>query len=167
MSNSELIDKLKSNNSQYSSSFEGKDVPGRAGEKLLILTCMDSRIIPHEVFGLNLGDVKVVRNAGGQLNPEVEKDVVLASHLLDCHTIVIMPHTRCAMASLPLADVRQKLTDMSGKDFSEFNPRMIEDAESKLRNDVASLQANQLLKDGVQVYGAIYDVDTGLVNWVD
>ncbi len=44
---------------------------------------------------------------------------------------------------------------------------MIEDAESKLRNDVASLQANQLLKDGVQVYGAIYDVDTGLVNWVD
>ena len=167
MSNSELIDRLKSNNSQYSSSFEGKDVPGRAGEKLLILTCMDSRIIPHAVFGLGLGDVKVVRNAGGQLNPEVERDIVLASHLLDCHTIVIMPHTRCAMASLPLADVRQKLTDMSGKDFSEFNPRIIEDAKSKLLNDVASLQANQLLKDGVQVYGAIYDVDTGLVNWVD
>ena len=167
MSSNALIDSLKSNNSQYSSDFSGKDVPGRAGKKLLILTCMDSRIIPHEIFGLDLGDVKVVRNAGGQLNPEVEKDIVLASHLLECHTIVIMPHTKCAMASLPLANVREKLTDMSGKDFSEFNPRMIEDAESKLRNDVESLQANQLLKDGVEVFGAIYDVDTGQVNWVD
>ena len=167
MSNSDLIGSLKSNNSQYSSNFSGKDIPGKAGKKLLILTCMDSRIIPHEVFGLDLGDVKVVRNAGGQLNPEVEKDIVLASHLLDCHTIVIMPHTRCAMASLPLADVRQKLTDMSGKDFSKFNPRMIDDANSKLRNDVESLRTNQLLKDGVEVFGAIYDVDTGLVKWVD
>ena len=167
MSNSDLIGSLKSNNSQYSSNFSGKDIPGKAGKKLLILTCMDSRIIPHEVFGLDLGDVKVVRNAGGQLNPEVEKDIVLASHLLDCHTIVIMPHTRCAMASLPLADVRQKLTDMSGKDFSEFNPRMIEDAHSKLRNDVESLRTNQLLKDGVEVFGAIYDVDTGQVNWLN
>ena len=167
MSSNPLIDSLKANNTLYSSNFDGKDVPGRAREKLLILTCMDSRIIPHEVFGLGIGDVKVVRNAGGQLNPEVEKDIVLASYMLDCHSIVIMPHTRCAMASLPLADVRHKLSDMSGKDFSDFNPRMIDDANSKLRNDVATLQANQLLKDGVQVYGAIYDVDTGLVNWVD
>ena len=167
MSRNALIGSLKSNNSQYSSNFSGKDIPGKAGKKLLILTCMDSRIIPHEVFGLDLGDVKVVRNAGGQLNPEVEKDIVLASHLLDCHTIVIMPHTRCAMASLPLADVRQKLTDMSGKDFREFNPRMIEDAHSKLRNDVESLRTNQLLKDGVEVFGSIYDVDTGQVNWLN
>ena len=167
MSRNALIGSLKSNNSQYSSNFSGKDIPGKAGKKLLILTCMDSRIIPHEVFGLDLGDVKVVRNAGGQLNPEVEKDIVLASHLLECHTIVIMAHTRCAMASLPLADVRQKLTDMSGKDFSEFNPRMIEDAHSKLRNDVENLRTNQLLKDGVEVFGSIYDVDTGQVNWLN
>ena len=79
MSSNDLIDELKSNNSNYSSAFSGEGVPGKAGKKLLILTCMDSRIKPHEIFGLDLGDVKVVRNAGGQLNPEVEKDIVLAS----------------------------------------------------------------------------------------
>ena len=36
---------------------------------------MDSRIVPHEIFGLEIGDMKVIRNAGGQLNPEVEKDI--------------------------------------------------------------------------------------------
>jgi len=57
MSSNPLIDSLKANNTLYSSSFDGKDVPGRAREKLLILTCMDSRIIPHEVFGLGIGEV--------------------------------------------------------------------------------------------------------------
>ena len=166
MSSNNLIDELKSNNSNYSSAFSGEGVPGKAGKKLLILTCMDSRIKPHEIFGLDLGDVKVVRNAGGQLNPEVEKDIVLASHLLDCQTIVVMPHTKCAMASLPLADVQQRLSEISGKDFSNFKPRMIEDANSKLQSDVSSLQNNPMLIEGAQVFGAIYDVDTGKVNWI-
>ncbi|MGB1233113.1 MAG: carbonic anhydrase, partial [Poseidonia sp.] len=115
---------------------------------------------------LNEGDMKVVRNAGGQLNPEVTRDIVLASYLLDCECIVIMPHTRCAMASLSVADVQATLGELSGKDFSGFEPRMIADADAKLRSDVAALQANAMLKDGVSVHGAVYDVDTGSVRWI-
>ncbi len=43
---------------------------------------------------------------------------------------------------------------------------MIEFPEEKLRRDVAALQANPLLKNDVEVRGAIYDVDTGKVNWI-
>lgn len=167
MSNSELVNSLGLQNQSYASSFDGQGVIGQAGKGLFILTCMDSRIIPHQIFNLDIGDVKVVRNAGGQLNPEVEKDIVLASHILNCHTILIMPHTKCAMASMPLADVRTRLEDLSGKDFSQFNPRMIDDRESKLRADVKSLQENELIKDDVSIIGAVFDVDTGLVNWLD
>ena len=165
MSKSDLIEHLISKNQEFSSGLSSEGVAGVAGKELLILTCMDSRIIPHKIFGLDIGDVKVIRNAGGQLNPEVENDIVLASHLLNCHTIVIMPHTKCAMASMPLADVQHKLAKLTTKDFSNFKPRMIDDAHSKLRTDVESLQNNELIKDGVEVVGAIYDVDTGLVNW--
>jgi len=167
MADSELLEQLISQNAAYVSKFQGKDVPGQARKGLLILTCMDSRIVPHEIFGLALGDAKVIRNAGGQLNPEVEKDIVLASHLLNCHSIIVMPHTRCAMASMPLAIVQQRLTELSNKDFSDFQPRMIDDAESKLRNDVSSLQNNPLIRDGINVFGAIYDVDSGQVNWIE
>ena len=165
MSKSDLIENLISQNQEFSSGFSTSGVAGVAGKELLILTCMDSRIIPHKIFGLKIGDVKVIRNAGGQLNPEVEKDIILASHLLNCHTIIIMPHTKCAMASLPLADIQQKLSKLTSKDFSNFKPRMIEDANAKLRADVELLQTNPMIKDGVKVLGAIYDVDTGLVNW--
>ena len=110
--------------------------------------------------------MKVIRNAGGQLNPEVERDIVLGSYLLDCDNIVIMAHTRCAMASLNVADVTETLERLSGLDFSTFEPRMIENQEEKLRRDVATLLANPLLKNDVQVRGAIYDVDSGKVNWI-
>lgn len=167
MTDSGLLERLTSQNTDYASQFIGKDVPGQAAKGLLILTCMDSRILPHEIFGLALGDAKVIRNAGGQLNPEVEMDIILASHLLNCHSIIIMPHTRCAMASMSLSAAQQRLTEISGKDFSNFRPRLIDDAEEKLRSDVSSLQNNSLIKDGVKVFGAIYDVDSGTVNWVE
>jgi carbonic anhydrase len=160
-----LIHELQTANANYAASFDAEGVSGRAGQRLLLLTCMDSRIVPHAVFGLKEGDMKVVRNAGGQLNPEVTKDIVLASYLLDCECIVIMPHTRCAMASLSVADVQATLGELSGKDFSGFEPRMIQNAEEKLAQDVAALKANALLKPGVSVHGALYDVDTGTVDW--
>ena len=163
---SSFTDRLNDANDAYVKSFSAHDVPGRAEAHLLLLTCMDSRIVPHDIFGLKVGDMKVIRNGGGQLNPEVERDIVLGSYLLDCDNIVIMPHTRCAMASLSVSDVKRTLEELSGLDFSSFEPRMIENAEEKLCRDVAKLQSNPLLKNGVEVRGAMYDVDTGKVNWV-
>lgn len=161
-----FTDRLSDSNDAYVKSFDAHDVPGRAGVHLLLLTCMDSRIVPHAVLGLEVGDMKVIRNAGAQLNPEVERDIVLGSYLLDCDNIVIMAHTRCAMASLSVTDVKETLEGLSGLDFSTFEPRMIENQEEKLRGDVATLLANPLLKNDVKVRGAIYDVDTGKVNWI-
>ena len=95
MTDSRLIQHLAAQNKNYSDSYSSKGIPGQAGKGLLLLTCMDSRIVPHEIFGLEIGDMKVIRNAGGQLNPEVERDIVLASHILNCHTVVILPHILC------------------------------------------------------------------------
>ena len=69
---SSFTDELSDSNDAYVKSFDAHGVPGRAGIHLLLLTCMDSRIVPHDIFGLKVGDMKVIRNAGGQLNPEVE-----------------------------------------------------------------------------------------------
>jgi carbonic anhydrase len=71
------------------------------------------------------------------------------------------------MASMPLRVVQHKLTQISNKDFSNFKPRMIDNAEDRLREDVKSLQNNELIDDEIEVIGAIYDVDTGVVNWLD
>lgn len=150
-------------NEKYSSSFAGEGVRGIAGKELLVLTCMDSRIIPHQIMGLELGDVKVVRNAGGQLNSEVEKDIILASHILNVKRIIIMPHTHCAMTASKLEYIQQIISEQCKNDASEFTPRLIDDAHSKLQLDVQTLRANPLLRPGVIVQGAFYDVDSGRI----
>ena len=52
MKKSVTVSELSDLNETFVSTFSGKDIPGKAGKGLLILTCMDSRIIPHEIFGL-------------------------------------------------------------------------------------------------------------------
>jgi carbonic anhydrase len=162
----EVLARLRTANAAYADQFGAAGVPGRAGQRLLLITCMDSRIVPHAVFGLREGDMKVIRNAGGQLNPEVVNDIVLASHVLDCECIVIMPHTKCAMAIQKLDGLRSALSAKSGKDFSSFEPRLIDEPTAKLSRDVAELEAHPLLHEAATVHGAMYDVDTGRVNWL-
>ena len=163
---SALIEQLKQANASYAADFDAEGVPGRAKQRLLLLTCMDSRIVPHAVFGLKEGDMKVIRNAGGQLNEEVINDIIIASHLLDCECVILMPHTRCAMASHSLASMQEALAEHSGMDFSEFPARVIVDPHDKLRSDVALLSSHPLLHPGVSVHGAIYNVDDGCVVWL-
>mgnify|MGYP001310347556 CR=1 FL=1 len=159
------FDDVREASAAHSNDFKNLGVRGVAGRSLLILTCMDSRIVPHRVLDMEVGDVKVIRNAGGQLNQEVEKDIVLASHLLEVDRILIMPHTRCAMASINIGDVRDIVSAQSGVDASEFSPRLIEDAHAKLAADVETLRSNPLLRPGTEIAGAFYDVDTGEVDF--
>lgn len=161
-----LIERLKQSNASYAASFHAKDIPGLARQRFLLLTCMDSRIVPHAVFGLQEGDMKVLRNAGGQLNEEIINDIIIATHLLNCECVILMPHTQCAMASQSLASLKATLAEQSGLNFDEFHARVIEDPEPKLRSDVALLSSHPLLKSGVSVHGAIYNVDDGCVKWL-
>ena len=90
------------------------------GKGLAILTCMDCRIDPLALGGLSLGDVKVVRNAGAQLDETATHDLVLASHLLDVNRILILPHTRCAMATATDTQMRAIIKMRSGLDASNL-----------------------------------------------
>jgi len=110
---------------------------------------------------LDIGDAKVVRNAGAQLNSGALHDLVLASHLLDVNRILIMPHTRCAMASGDADALSARVSDVTGHHLREVTPRAIDDQQEKLLSDVEWLVAHPDLYAGTCVSGAIYDVDLG------
>ena len=64
-----------------------------------IVTCMDSRIDPLNMLGLHAGDAKIFRNPGGRVTDAALEALVLGVHLLNVNRILVVPHTRCAMAS--------------------------------------------------------------------
>ena len=157
---------IADSNAEFVSAFTGQNVSGLPARNMLLLTCMDCRIIPHQVLGMSIGDMKVIRNGGGQLNSAVENDIVVANNVLDCDRILIMQHTQCGMAAATLESVRDTVQANTGVDASEFTPSVIENQMEKLTLDVETLRNNPMLKSNAVVQGAMYHVETGKVDFI-
>lgn len=160
------FDEILQANQQYAQTFEHEGLSGKAAAGLAVVTCMDVRVDPLPMLGLNPGDANVLRNPGGRVTPQVLEALVLATHLLGVDRIMVIEHTRCAVAGSTPEAVRQRVSEASGKDAS-WQPFLVAgDQEVALREDVAAVRSYPLLADGVEVGGFMYDVDTGLVSRV-
>ena len=58
------------------------------------------------MLGLKQGDAKIFRNPGGRVTPQALEALVLGVHLLDVNRVLVVPHTRCAMASATEEELR-------------------------------------------------------------
>jgi carbonic anhydrase len=126
---------------------------------------MDSRIEPLAMLGLSLGDAKIFRNPGGRVTPQAMEALVLGVHLLNVKRILIVPHTRCAVASNSEAELRAKLAESAGQDASWLDLTVVVDDQARaLAEDVAKVRSHPFVPEDVKVGGFIYDVDTGLLN---
>jgi len=66
-------------NSIFVKDFNHSGLTGTAQKGLAIITCMDSRISPLAVVGMQAGDAKILRNAGARVTDDVLRTLVLAS----------------------------------------------------------------------------------------
>ena len=160
------FDDLLDANRRFADGFAHNWTPGVAGAGVAILTCMDSRIDPLAILGLGIGDAKVVRNPGGQATPEAMEALVLAATLLKADKIMVVPHTRCAMASSTLEEMRERVAAATGQDPSWQPFSVVSDQRARLVDDVRRVAAHPLIGEGVTVGGFVYDVDTGLLEQV-
>ena len=148
-------------NAHYAEGFGGTDLTGRARRGLAVVTCMDSRIEPLSLLGMEQGDVKILRNAGARVTDDVLRTLVLATYFLGVDRVLVMPHTDCKMASATEAELHQRISEEHGVDTRSVEFRTVEDQEEALRYDVARIRAYPLLPPDLVVAGAVYDVRTG------
>ena len=161
---SDAFDDLLAANREFAASFDLSGFDGVAHAGIAIITCMDSRIDPLGMLGLKPGDAKIFRNPGGRVTPQALEALVLGVHLLRVERILVIPHTRCAMASASLEEVRERVGESAGQDVSWQHFGMVEDQVAALRDDVHVVQSHPLIPDSVAVGGFRYDVDTGLLE---
>lgn len=161
------FDDLLAANASYVQSFKYSELSGRAAKGLAIVTCMDSRINPLSVVGMQSGDAKILRNAGARVTEDVIRTLVLATYLLNVDRILVMPHTDCAMARGDEADIHALIDEKFGVDTRALEFRTTGNQEAALTVDVNRIRAYPLLRKDVTVAGAIYDVKTGTINPVD
>ena len=151
-------------NRAFADTFELSGYDGVAHAGVAVVTCMDSRIDPLRMLGLKPGDAKIFRNPGGRVTPQALEALVLGVHLLNVNRILVVPHTRCAMATSSLDELRRRVGESAGQDASWQTFGVVEDQESALQDDVRCIRAHPLIPDSVEVGGFVYDVDTGLLT---
>jgi carbonic anhydrase len=128
------------------------------------VTCMDSRIVPLAMVGLGHGDAKIFRNPGGRVTPQALEALVLGVHLLGVERILVVPHTRCAMASSTEEELHARLSASAGIDTTWQRFHVVTDQLAALAEDVDKVRSHPLIPDRVKVGGFLYDVDTGRLH---
>jgi carbonic anhydrase len=155
------FDDLLAANARFAEAFTLSGFDGVAHAGVGVVTCMDSRIAPLGMLGLSPGDAKILRNPGGRVTDSVATALVISVHLLGVRRILIVPHTRCAVASTTAAELRAAIGAASGRDTSGLDVPSVPDQDAALREDVMRLREHPLIPATVRVGGFRYDVDTG------
>ena len=152
-------------NEAYRQHFGLAGLEATAAKGLAVLTCIDSRIEPLRMLGLEPGDAKILRNAGARVTDDVLRTLVLASYLLGVERAMVVAHTRCRMASGSEEDVHEAVADAGGPDTRSLAFLVTDEQEATLRVDVQSIRSWPYLR-GLEVGGFLYDVDTGRIGRV-
>jgi len=151
-------------NAAFASDFPYAGFDGVARAGVAIVTCMDSRIDPLGMIGLKPGDAKIFRNPGGRVTPQAMEALVLGVHLLNVQRILVVPHTRCAMASSSEAELRARIGESAGMDASWIPLSVVVDQRRALAEDVQKVRSHPLIPSDTLVGGFLYDVDSGLLD---
>ena len=162
----DAFDDLLTANRAYADDFDmqGFDCIARAG--VAVVTCMDSRIDPLGMLGLKPGDAKILRNPGGRATERVLVGLVLGGTLLGVDRVLLVQHTRCAVATNSEEQLLTRVGEAAGQDAHWLAVEAISDQRRTLAEDVHKVASHPLVAEHVRVGGFLYDVDTGLLERV-
>jgi len=155
-----VVAEVNAANERYASGFGKGGLPMPPGRRFAVVTCMDARLDPAGFLGLDEGDAHVIRNAGGLVNEETIRSLLISHHLLGTEEALVIGHTDCGMLTFTNDDVHEKLGPESESiDFQPFP-----DVAERVRESVETIRSHPLLPDSFGATGFVYDVRTGRID---
>ncbi|SDK51240.1 carbonic anhydrase [Maridesulfovibrio ferrireducens] len=151
-----------------------------------VVTGADSRVDPVLIFDRGLGDIYTVRTAGNVAGTDTLASVEYSMLALETPLLVVMGHTRSSIikAAVEKMPVKGYLVQLMGKMEPAIKMTKLMYPSLKgneLVDKVAETNVRQVLRDilghcpgvldkvrsgKVQVMGAVYNTDTGAINWL-
>ena len=152
-------------NEAYSADFDRGALEIAPTKQVLVLTCIDARVDPGRMLGLELGDAHVLRNAGGRVTDDAIRSATISSWLLGTREFLVIHHTDCGLLGASDAALRARVTQVTGEDVGDLRFLPFDDAEGALLDDVRAIEQDRRLAFG-SVNGFLYDVTTGWLREV-
>jgi carbonic anhydrase len=153
-------DDLLQNAERYAEAFDKGDLPMPPARKVAVVACMDARLIPSRVLGLEEGDAHVIRNAGGVVTDDGIRSLAISQRLLGTEEIVLIHHTDCGMLTFTDDEFKRSIQDEVGIK-PEWAAESFHDIDEDLRQSIARIRASPFIPHRDAVRGFVYEVETG------
>lgn len=161
------VDRILEANRTYAASFGGGDLEIPPARSVLVLTCIDARLDPAKILGLEIGDAHVLRNAGGRVTDDVVRSALISSWLLGTRAFLVIHHTDCGLTKFTDDVLHGMIRDATGIDVSDDDYLAFSDVDQSVRDDVARLGGMKTHPEDVTVAGHVYDVRLGELREVE
>src|SRR5690349_15200456 len=159
-------DELLRNNEAYAENFDKSGLPIPPAKKVAIIACMDARVNPSLIFGLQEGDAHVIRNAGGVVTDDEIRSLAISQRLLGTEEIILVHHTDCGMLTFNDEDFTKSIQDDTGL-TPRWSAEAFPDLDDDVRRSVERIRANPFVPRKDSVRGFVYEVETGRLREVN
>ena len=158
-------DELLKNNEAYAETFDKGHLGMPPTKKVAVVACMDARLQPNRILGLEEGEAHVIRNAGGVITDDEIRSLAISQRLLGTEEIILIHHTDCGMLTFQDDDFRRQIQEDTGIK-PQWAPESFADLEEDVRQSKARIEASPFVPNKDSIRGFIYDVDTGRLQEV-
>lgn len=167
-----IIDTLTLRNKDYAAHRHVASLTFMAALRTMIIGCVDPRVDPALLFGLEPGEAVVIRNIGGRITPATLQTLAMLQILAQGqgtnpgagHNLIVLHHTDCGITRM--AGKTGLMASYFGIDQADLEMKAIMDPRKAVAIDVAALKNNPILPAGWAISGLVYDVTNGLVETV-
>ena len=158
-------DDLLRNAESYAANFDKGDLPLPPARKVAVVACMDARLNPYGLLGLQEGDAHIIRNAGGVVTDDEIRSLSISQRLLGTEEIVLIHHTGCGMLTFTDDEFKRSVQDDVGIK-PEWAAEAFDDLDEDVRQSIARIKASPFIPRKDSVRGFVYDVETGRLREV-
>jgi carbonic anhydrase len=161
------LDTLKQRNSDFAANRFPPGLTLVPRLKTFIIGCVDPRVDPAQILGLDLGDAAMIRNVGGRVTPAAVEELVMLRKVTQAGggdmgagwDLIVLHHTQCGITRLGAEP--ELMAAYFGITPKELPAKAVNDPRLAVAVDVATLKAAPSLAAGFLVSGMVYDVQTG------
>ena len=136
----------------------------------VIIACSDSRVIPEAIFSAGIGDLFVIRVAGNVIDASQLGSIEYAVEHLGTGLVVVLGHDRCGAVDSALHHHNSGYTKLITDEILKAVGSEKDEEKACCLNVMHSckvIEDNLHTKsDGVKVMGAIYHLESGLVEFL-
>ena len=158
-------DELLRNAEAHAASFDKGDLPLSPARKVAVVACMDARLNPYAILGLEEGDAHVIRNAGGVVTDDEIRSLAISQRLLGTEEIILIHHTGCGMLTFSDDDFKRSIQEETGIK-PEWAAEAFGDLDVDVRQSLARIAASPFIPNKDHLRGFVYEVETGRLREV-